>query len=561
MGNSRIRQYESNTAYYGSNITGEYKQKFKGKHELSALLGFNIESSSTKNTNISRDNILVESRPDFSLMDGLNYSITGGGNEWSFIGLFYRLNYVYDDRYLVEFNGRYDGSSKFPQNQRYGFFPSVSAGWRISEEEFMEGTRSWLTNLKLRGSYGALGNGNVAPYKFIESMGVGKSGMVINGVQQTYTSAPGVLPDGLTWEKSTTLNFGVDVIALQNRLSVSFDWYNRLTTDMFTQGQPLPGVFGASIPNGNYADLSTKGWELTLSWINNFDLGGRPFQYIISGSLWDNTSKITRFNNPENLLSTYYEGQKIGEIWGYETLGLFQTDEEVAKHADQSFIQNSNNKQWLAGDLKFADLNNDGFINQGDNTKDNPGDRKIIGNSAPRYQFGFNLGASYRGFSILAFFQGVAKRDWYFAGEAGLFWGPYNRPYGYQPVKMMDNIWSEENPDGYFPRYRGYTALNSSRSLGAPQTRYLQDASYIRLKSLTLEYTLPKKVVEKLKMENVRIFLTGQNIFTASGIFKYTDNFDPEVIENPQGGFLNGNAQGYAYPMLKSYTAGFNITF
>ncbi len=499
FGRSLLRQFNSRNQYITANFTADAKKRF-GAHDVQALAGYNIEQYTLKNFNASRDGILIPTMPDFNLMDGLNYTLSGGGNEWAYLGLFYRLNYAFKDRYLVEFNGRYDGSSKFPSNQRYGFFPSVSAGWRVSKENFMAGTRSWLDELKLRASYGSLGNGNISPYRFMEQMGVSKTSVVLGGVQRNYTQLPGVVPAGLTWERSTTLDFGVDLSLMKRRLNLTFDWYDRKTYDMFTAGQPLPNVFGAAVPSGNFADLSTKGWELTLSWKDNTTLFSKPFSYSFSGSVWDSRSKITRFNNPTNILSSYYVGQEVGEIWGYTTLGFFQTDDEVSKHADQRFLLNSNNNVWLAGDLKFADLNGDGVINQGKNTLGDPGDRSVIGNTSPRYQFGFTTAVQWNGFGLSAFFQGVGKRDWYFAPEAGLFWGPYNRPYGFQPVKMMNDYWTEETPNAYFPRYRGYTALGTNRSLGAPQTRYLQDASYLRLKSLTLDYALPTRWLERISL-------------------------------------------------------------
>ncbi len=562
FGQSALRQFNKETFYWGSNITAELRKSFLDAHNLTFLLGYNVESSSLTTLNTTRDGLLVESKPDYNLMDGVNYLITGGGSEWKYLGLFYRLNYNFKNKYLLELNGRYDGSSKFPYNQRFGFFPSVSAGWNISEEPFMESWKTWLDNLKLRTSYGSLGNGNVEPYKYLETMSVTKANVVLGGIQPGYTYLPAVLPDGLTWERSTTFNVGIDLTMLNSRLSSTFEWYHRSTTDMFTLGQPLPSVFGATVPFGNYADLSTKGWEISLSWRDNIQLGRKSLNYSFSGSLWDNTATITKFNNPtKTLASTYYEGHKIGEIWGYETLGFFTSEEDVATHANQNFLQNSNSRQWLPGDLKFADLNNDGYINEGDNTVDDPGDRRIIGNNSPRYQFGFTLSATWNGIGLSTFFQGIGKRDWYFAPEADLFWGPYNRPYGFQPVIMMKNLWSEENPDAYWPRYRGYTALGVKRSLGAPQTRYLQDASYIRLKNITLDYSLPKGVVDRLKIKQAKVFATGQNILTFSKLFKYTDCFDPEVIENPLGEMTSSHGQGDAYPMLKTITFGLNITF
>jgi hypothetical protein len=213
FGRSLLREYNTRDRYMTANFTADATKKL-GVHNISALVGYNMETFSSNIFNASRDGILIPTMPDFNLMDGLNYSITGGGTEWSYLGLFYRLNYALKDRYLVEFNGRYDGSSKFPSNQRYGFFPSVSAGWRVSEEHFMKGTRSWLDELKLRASYGSLGNGNISPYRFMEQMGVSKTSVILGGVQKNYTALPGVIPAGLTWERSTTLDFGIDLSLL-----------------------------------------------------------------------------------------------------------------------------------------------------------------------------------------------------------------------------------------------------------------------------------------------------------------------------------------------------------
>ncbi|WP_312696102.1 SusC/RagA family TonB-linked outer membrane protein [Sphingobacterium mizutaii] len=566
FGRSLLRQLGECKKYLAGNLTANYTKKFADKHDINALLGYNVETQTLKKLNSQRDGIILPNKPDFNLMDGLNFNITGGGNEWAYLGLFYRFNYAYDSKYLIELNGRYDGSSKFPEDQRFGFFPSVSAGWVVSNESFFQDAKPLVSNLKFRASYGSLGNGNVVPYRYLEQMSVAKTGVILGGVQPSYTSIPGVIPSGLTWERSTTFNVGADLGFFDNALNFTFDWYNRMTYDMFTVGEPLPNVFGAAVPYGNFADLSTKGWELTVNYNNQFELAGKPFNWGINGSLWDSRSHITRFNNPKKLLNNYYVGQEIGEIWGYETLGFFTSEEDVANHADQSFIRNSNNNVWLPGDLKFADLPNqngevDGVINSGDNTVDNPGDRRIIGNNSARYQFGFTLSGKWNGIGLSAFFQGIAKRDYYFSPEAGLFWGPYNRPYGYQPTKMMEDMWSEENPDAYFPRYRGYTALGTDRSLGAPQTRYLQDASYLRLKSLTIDYNVPQKWLQKTKLANVQVFASAQNLFTFSGLFKHTENFDPEVIEKPIGELTNGSGEGYAYPQLKTTTFGLNVTF
>jgi hypothetical protein len=304
------------------------------------------------------------------------------------MGFFMRANYAYKGKYLFEMSGRYDGSSKFPANEQWGIFPSASFGWRISDEGFMAQTKSWLDNLKLRLSAGTLGNGNVDPYSYLELMDVGKTSLLMNGGFQTYTSLPSLIPDNLTWEKATTYNVGLDADLLNGRLNMGFDWYRRNTTDMYVSGPDLPQTLGASAPKGNYADLKTLGWELTLGWKDRFQLAGSAFSYNVKFMLWDSQSWITKYLGNENmLLSSYYEGEKIGDIWGYTVEGLFSSLEDVASHADQSKIPVSKGKISLPGDLKFLDRDPDGEIYRGENTLDNHGDLSIIGNSEERYHF------------------------------------------------------------------------------------------------------------------------------------------------------------------------------
>jgi TonB-linked SusC/RagA family outer membrane protein len=546
--------------YYVGNLYGEYQQNF-GTHNIKVLVGGNIEYNQNKAMLVQRDGLLVDNLPDFNLATGLNYRVLGGGSEWATAGVFYRVNYAFKNKYLFELDGRYDGSSKFPTNQSFGFFPSASAGWKLSEENFMRGTKSWLDNLKLRGSYGSLGNGNIAPYNFLQTIAASPSSVIINGVYPSYIQKPGVLPNGLTWEKSTTLDFGADVQVLNRKLTATFDWYQRKTTNMFTTGQPLPSVFGAAVPKGNYADLLTKGWEISVNWSGRIPMH-KIITYNLRVALADNVSNITRFYNPANLLSTYYQGQRLGEIWGFETDGFFNSDEEIKKHADQSYFVVSNNNKLLPGDLKFKDLNNDGKVNNGSNTLNNPGDRRIIGNSAMRYPYGISGDVDWNNFSLSFFFQGVGNRDWYPSTEAAYFWGQSNRPYSFLPTFNLDR-WTEEKPsqDAYFPRYRGYTALSGTRELAVTQTRYLQDASYIRLKNLTIGYSLPQHALQKMKISAFRIYLTGQNLFTYSPMYKTTKNFDPEVIVGSDPEINAGGGDGFSYPMQKSYTLGVNISF
>lgn len=558
-GINKMNELTENTTYLALNTYGQYTNHF-GKHNVSALLGYNYERSKLDRRYVERDNLINPSLPDFSLIDGQNFTLTGGGDEWLTAGGFYRITYDYEGKYLLETNGRYDGSSKFPNGQQWGFFPSISGGWRISEENFWRNNlKNVIGEMKLRASYGSLGNGNINPYQFLETMNVVKSGLILGGITPNYTSNPNVIPDGLTWEKATTINLGADISLIKNRLSTTFDWYTRKTTNMFTVGLPLPAIFGTGVPKGNYADLKTIGWELSVAWRDEIKTA-KPIHYDLRFTLADSRAFITRFNNPLNLITTYYEGQRIGDIWGFVNDGFFTSQQDIDNHADQSLIRVSAANTPLPGDLKFRDLNGDGVIDQGTNTLNDPGDQKIIGNTESRYQFGFNANFSWNNFFLTSFFQGVGKRDFMPGSDNSLFWGPYNRPYSWHPTYVVENMWSEENPDAYFPRLRGYTALNSRGELTFNQTRYLQNAAYIRLKSFSIGYNLPKSWLKKVKVENLSLYFTGQNLWTWSPMFKHNPNMDPENIERADPELSAGAGQGMAYPMLKTYTLGINVT-
>lgn len=566
-GQSLRRMWDQETDYLATNLTANYTPQLGDDHSLNVLLGGNVESSRRRNDYNRRDGYLYPDKPNFILMDGINYVMEERSIDWVFAGFFARANYAYKGKYLLEVSGRYDGSSKFPTNEQWGIFPSASAGWRISDEKFMDGTNDWLENLKIRVSAGTLGNGNVSPYSYLGLMDVSKTSLLLDGGFQTSTSLPALIPDNLTWEKATTYNLGLDADLFKGRFNLGFDVYRRSTTDMYVVGPDLPQVLGAGAPKGNYADLETDGWELTLGWRDNVTLAGDNFGYNVKFMVWDSKSTITKYiGNEEKLLSSYYEGQRIGEIWGYTVEGLFTSHEEIAEHADQSRIPVSKGRILLPGDMKFKDLDGDGVIYRGENTVDNPGDLSIIGNSEQRYHFGINLGANYKGFSLKAFFQGVLQRDWYPSIESGYFWGQYNRPYGYYPTDQVGNMWIEgenEDPNAYWPRLRTYIANSRSKPMGVNNDRFLQNAAYIRLKSLSLDYTLPKKLLSNTVFSNIRFYLTGENLWTASGLTKHTTNFDPEVILSGDQDVRSTSDEqdGYSYPMLKNYTVGVNITF
>jgi TonB-linked SusC/RagA family outer membrane protein len=553
------------TRYMASNLYGEYENTFGNDHYLKFMAGINYEQSTYERLSVQRNGIIYDDANDINLTLGQAITTGGGWEKWAILGGFSRLNYAFKDKYLVEVNARYDGSSKFPIDQQYAFFPSISAGWRISKESFWNVSPKLISDLKLRASYGSLGNGNIGSYAYIEQLGISQSSMILNGVRPQYTSRPSVLPDGITWETSTTSNFGLDFAMLSDRLRFVGDYYVRNTTDMYTIGLTLPAIFGATAPKGNYADLKTKGWELTLSWRDRFNVAAKPFNYNIRFTLADNRSEITRYNNPDKLLTDYYVGQTIGEIWGYTTEGFFIDAEDVASHAKQSpEMRASPTNIWYPGDIKLLDRNDDGFINRGTNRVSNPGDRTIIGNSAPRFMYGINLGADWANFFFSAFFQGVGKQDWYPSTEAEFFWGQYNRPYNNVPSFHLGNMWTPDNIDAYFPRTMSRAASsNTARELGVPQTKYLQNIAYIRMKNIQFGYTLPKNLISKIRANDMRVYVSGENLWSWSPLYKLVRHIDVEntgpsdQVFNPGG----NSGDGYNYPMLKSVTLGLSIGF
>lgn len=556
------RAINRNTQYIAANIYTDYERRFN-KHYLKAMVGYNYELSTYKRIGAERNGLIYANAEDLNLALGESIAATGGYEQWNIMGGFSRLNYSYDDRYLLELNGRYDGSSKFPAHERWAFFPSVSVGWRLTNEPYWNISKTIVSDLKLRASYGSLGNGNISSYVFQEQLALARMTRILEGSQNAYTNAPAVLPEGLTWETATTANFGIDLGLLSNKILINADYYNRKTTDMFTTGPQLPAVFGAASPKGNYADLETRGFELSVSYRNRASVGGKPFNYNIRAILSDNQSKILKYNNDRKLLSDYYVGQTVGEIWGYVTDGFFVSENQVKNSANQSLFLSTASGVWRAGDIRFRDLNNDGVINYGDNTVNNPGDKVIIGNETPRYRFGLNLSADWNRFFFSAFIQGVGKQDWYPSRGANSFWGQYNAPYGHPLISQLGNIWSEENPDAYFPRYTGYLAWTAGGTLREVQTRYLQNAAYVRLKNIQLGYNLPERWLGKIKANTATIYVSGENLYTWSPMFKITkNNIDPENTGDSDQILGDSNqGDGFNYPMLKSFSFGLSITF
>lgn len=556
------QQSVTETMIQNINLYADYMHSF-GKHNLKALVGLNQELNQYDYMYARRDGNIQPGQGSLNLTTGTP-SLGDKKTEVATRGYFYRLNYDYNGKYLLELNGRYDGTSRYPDSSRFGFFPSVSAGWVISNERFFTVSPKVINHLKVRASYGSLGNqlmsGSNGAYPYIPTMSVSTGNVILDDAYQLRTSAPGLVPFSLTWEKASTFDVGIDVNALAGRLEMGFDWYDRQTTNMLTKGKTLPAVLGANEPNENAADLSTKGWEFSLGWKDKFSLGNKPFTYSVSAVLSDNRSHITRFDNPGRLLNDYYVGQEIGEIWGYKTEGFFQSDDEYLKHADQrkvSSIEYALDGHPMAGDVKFRDRDGNGEINFGGNTVDDPGDRQIIGNSSPRYAYGVNFNFAWNGIDLTVFFQGIGKRDIWPGATAIIFWGPYQAYYQPMYDHLPGNYWTPENPNAYFPRLRAYQALSSGRSLFQTQTRYLQNAAYTRLKNLALGYTIPQQWSKRVGISKARLFFNGQNLFEWTKLHKV---FDPEGTgSDPDSGTNSGT--GFVSPFNRTYTFGVDINF
>lgn len=561
-----LRLIKEKRHYIAANLYGEYETILGSRHFVKAMVGANYEQNTFPRLSAERNGLIFENATDLNLALGQTSTIGGGYEKWNIIGPFTRLNYTYDDRYLLELTARYDGSSKFPANERYAFFPSVSVAWRLSQEPFWNVSSDVISDLRIRASYGSMGNGNIDPYSFEERFNISTSGMIVNGDRPPQTSSPAVLPDGLTWETATTQNIGLDLHMFSDRLQFSGDAYIRKTTDMYTFGATPPSVFGAAAPRGNFADLKTTGWELSLGWHDQFDMAGRPATYGLRVSLSDHRAEILKFNNSTNALNDFYEGMRVGEVWGYVTEGFFESEEDIANHADQSYFRSTQAGTQRPGDIKLRDLNGDGVVGPGDNTLDNPGDRIIIGDTMPRYSFAINLDASWNGVFVSGFFQGVAKQDWYPSNEANHFWGQYARPYGDIPKWHLEEgiIWSEDNADALLPRYTSRLAQgNEQRMLNAKQTKYVMNAAYIRLKNVQIGYTLPQWLVSGIGIRSAMVYVTAENLWTYSPLYKTANNVDVENITAPSDRLLtNGtNGDGYNYPILKSFVIGSKVTF
>lgn len=551
---SQVTETRSNNNYYAFNAYANYENTFKDKHYFKALIGYNQEYNHYRlDTSVARD-LIDPNLPAIGVNNDPKPYVGGVETESALVGTFLRLNYIYDGKYLVEFNGRYDGTSRFPADHRFATSPSISAGWNMAKEPFMERLKSTITELKLRASYGQLPNqltppgaiSSSAQYPYIATQSIGTVGYLFNNEPGVTVSAPGLVSSTFTWEKVQTKNIGLDYALLNDRLSGSFDYFITYTKDMVVYSQQLPAVLGTSAPPSNSADLRTEGWELSINWKDHI-LNNKLF-YSVTLGLSDNTSTITKYSgNPTYSLNDYYPKEKLGNVWGFVTEGFYKTDAEAAAVNNAALAGYT----WLAGDIKYADLNKDGKIDMGANTVTSPGDQKVICNTTPRYKFGFNLNLAYKGFDFATFIQGVLKQnfepsinDYVFYGFATNEW---NLPYAY-----ATNHWTPTNTNAYFARPR-FDGVGNEQF----QTKYILNAAYARVKQLTLGYSLPQSLMAKWKMQRIRFYVTGSNLFTITSMFK---GYDPELITYNTPTAPGATPYSYrTYPINKSVSFGVQI--
>lgn len=545
------------------NIYGTYTHVWDKKHNFKVVAGGQYEDYRTTDLSVKKNDLLSKDLSSFTVAQG-ETTVGQDISAYRTLGYFARVNYDYEGKYLAEISGRWDGTSKFASKDRWGFFPSASIGWRMSSEKFWNKLLPVVNNAKFRFSVGSLGNQQVSNYAYFDQIYTdNKMSYTFDGLNKAYyASVSSPLSSSLTWETVSTYNWGLDLGFLDSKLTLTADIYIRDTKDMLTHSITLPSVFGATTPKENCADLRTNGWELYIGWQDKFNLAGKPFHYNVSATIGDYKSKITKFNNPDKLISDYYEGMTLGEIWGYKVAGLFATDEEAAayqakindKAVNGRVYSSKKDNHLMAGDVKFMDLDGDNVISEGSGTVADPGDKRIIGNSLPRYSYSFRLGADWNGIDFNAFFQGVGKRNWYPTTYAYDFWGPYSFPsLSFIHKDFTDNVWSEDNQGAYFPRPRGYASY-SGGALGVANDRYLQNAAYLRLKNLTVGYTIP---ISKKIINSLRVYFTAENLFYWSPLKKYCKTVDPEMIY--ASSYNSGSGVGYSYS--KSFSFGLDIKF
>lgn len=542
-------QQRSSTKYTTINAFATYNKTFNHDHNVSALAGFNQEKSDYRYLLARSYNMISNELPSISGSDGSTPPTTNDSyTQYALRSGFFRANYNYKQRYFIETNGRYDLSSKFPKQSRGGFFPSFSAAWNIANEPFMENYSRYISTLKLRGSYGVLGNQNIGAYSYYPTMNVVNAPWIYEGNIPKTSEAPGMVRANFTWEKVESINGGFDFGFLNNRLSGSFDVYRRNTIGMLGPSVELPSVAGTAAPLQNAADLKSVGWELALSWKDRIG----KVNYGIGFNLYDSRSYITRYKNDSGLFydrneaqsaKRYRKGMEIGEIWGYIADGFYTADDFLENGSLKDGVVRIKGVTSHVGDIKYKNLRDDensvNVIDTGDGTVNNPGDRTIIGNSNARFQFGANGFVNWKGIDFSFILQGVGKRDAWIGGDITF---PMASQYGIVYKHQVGKIWTEDNTNAYYGRI--YENAGSSQSANQRiSDKFLYNAAYLRVKNITLSYTIPDRWLRNICVKNLKLFVSGENLFTFDHL---PTGIDPENLK-------------WNYPYSRTISFGINL--
>lgn len=529
----------STTDRYAINVYADYNQTFKEKHNVSVLLGLNQEEESYAGSTLYLKNMLDPYILNPELVQDVTANTSANSHhEIASRALFGRIMYNYMSRYLIELDARYDGSSKFPKDSRFQFFPTVSLGWRVSEEKFMEWSKDWLDNFKIRASWGRLGSQPDSEYPYQSVFSTSEGYFLFDGTRYpTGINTPSLINPNLTWEKSTTKNLGFDFTFLQSRLTFTADIFERKVTDILIPGgKDYPALIGDDdLPFENAGILKTTGFELQAKWSDKLANGLR---YSVGVALSDDKAKVMSYpSNPTNKIGdgVLYKGYTVGDIWGYVTGGILQEGDFDGVGANGKPLYHGpyfKGGQAYPGYIWYQDLDHDGVITTGLNTVDDPGDRKVIGNNAPRYRYNITANFQYKGFDLDLMFQGVGKRD-YWLSSTSSYWGN-----GAGSWEIYNNSWTPERTDAKFPMYGSGTG-------SYPQTGYLLDASYIKLKQVILGYTFPRALINKIGLEKLRLNLAAYNLFTISDMPKY---YDADYLSD-------------AYPPKRTFSVGIQVGF
>ena len=577
-GSSNIEKEKENTQFYDVDIHATYNKSL-GLHDFNLLAGYQQQYTYNSRLTAYRNERMSSDIYSIVTATGDGLETTDLDRELATVGYFGRLNYAFNEKYLLEANFRYDGNSRFAEGNKWGFFPSASVGYIISKESFFQPLTTWVNFFKIRGSYGKLGNMRADYWYYGQNATMSrkihdKPWLTTNGQAYEYMTSPELSMRSLTWEKPVTTNLGTDINFFDNKLQTSFDWYMRITEDMVGPPNPLPGVLGVEdLPDENNTELKSQGWELTI--IHKNSVG--DFNYTLSAGVSRHKDVVTKYNADYRQIPDiwdavkgngnmyYYEGMELGEIWGYTTVGFIEDSATLnminegpgGTHSQHEIHQG----EWGFGDIQYADLNGDSIVGYGEKTIDDPGDLRVIGNETPDFTFNFSIGAQWKGFDVRTHWVGEGPSEWAPSMRDGYpakyqinmvkmkFWGSSYNNSELPVFETHKDHWTPENPDAYWPRPHYAHSLATTDRMSTfrntqVQTKYLQNGAYLKLRNIQIGYSIPKRWLDRIRFSRARIYVSGENLLT----FTNLKIFDPED-------------KGMAYPLQKVYSAGVNVQF